>query len=160
MSRNHSIQPECEADTLLIEVLGFKKPGHQQGVFNVIKAFEKFPGLLIIGVIDRDKKQPSKIVEFEELKKFEDLIMIRHKTQKQHYLLTHPTLENWLYEKEAKLCKIDPAQFGFKSKSYFHEVAKSKDALTNKDLHRFFNTLKQKSKTLQTLQEWLEELII
>ncbi len=160
MSRNNCIQAECEADTLLLEVLGFKKPGHQQGMFNVIKAFEKYPGVQIIGVIDRDKKQPALIQRLVEIKGYSDIILLQHPIQRVHSLITHPNLEDWLYEKESKLNGIDPAQFGFKSKSYFHEVAKSKDALKNQDLRRFFNALKQKSATLQTLKSWLEELVI
>jgi hypothetical protein len=160
MSLNFNIQPECEADTVMIEVLGFKKTGHQQGVNNVINAFAIRQGLFMVGIIDRDKRQPSKMLEFEEVKRFEALVLLRHKVQRQHYLISHPNLEDWLYEKEAKTNNVEPAQYGFKSKSYFHEVAKSKDALKNNDLRSFFNALKQKSPTLQTLQSWLEELVI
>ncbi len=160
MSRNNCIQAECEADTVLVEVLGFKKPGHQQGVHNVMNAFKNYPSTLIIGVIDRDKRQPSKIVEFEEAKSFQSIVLLRHKTQRQHIIITHPNLDDWLYIHESKVTGVNPIDFGFNSRNYFHEVAKSKEVLKNKDFRNFINAIKQKSKTLQILQNWLEELVI
>lgn len=160
MSKNKCIQAECEADTLLVEVLGFKKPGHQQGVSNLMKAFEKNPGLLIIGVIDKDKRQPSQMDDFEAVESHKNIVKLRHKINKQHYLILHPNLEVWLYKTEAQIAGVNPADFKFKSSGYFREVAKSKDAFSNPDLRNFFYKIGQKSTALQKMKEWLEELVL
>jgi hypothetical protein len=159
MSRNFSIKPECEADTALIEVIGFRNPDHQRGIPEVIRSLEKQPNLIGVGLVDRDKKQPPKMNLFLDLRSFNELKLLNHCSNKRHFLITHPPLEYWLYEIEAKNTNIDPAKYGFSSRAYFQEFTKTKEARFDANLRNFFNALKQKSKTLQTLQAWLEELV-
>ena len=55
---NLNLIPECYGDTLLVEILGFKRPNHQtSGIGQVIKVMkEKYSNRLAIGIIDADKK--------------------------------------------------------------------------------------------------------
>ena len=58
MNRHPRILPECYGDTLLVELLGFKKPNHQvEGINQVLNELEvNMPKQIAVGVIDYDKK--------------------------------------------------------------------------------------------------------
>lgn len=162
MSRNFEIKPECEADTVLVEVLGFKKPDHVRGASEVVYTLEREKLSLrkAVGFIDRDKNPPSKLAEYTEIRQFSVLKLLQHNVRKQHYMITHPPLEDWLFDMESRDADIDPSKYGFATKKYFLEVTKNQKASYDNGLRNFFNALKQKSPTLQTLQSWLEELVM
>jgi len=62
----NQIIPECYADTLLIEILGFKRPSHQLGIGKVVGIFDKnFKNKFAVGIIDDDKVKPKDLDSFE-----------------------------------------------------------------------------------------------
>ncbi len=141
--------------------MGFKIPGHQKGVSEVLRVIcnPNMKGFLMIGVIDRDKKMPPSIDSFEQINQSGSMYLLRSKTNIRHFLITHPCLENWLYEEEANAVQINPSDFGFGSKSYFKEVAKSEGVHKNQKFKDFLNALKQKNAPgVTSLSEWFTEL--
>ena len=57
---NNQIIPECWADTLLTEILGFENVNHQGGIGKVLKIFDKnFKNRSAVGIIDNDKVKPK-----------------------------------------------------------------------------------------------------
>ncbi len=139
------ILPECYADTLLIEVLGFKRPNHQLGIGQVKNALaEKFRNTIAVGIIDNDKKKPTDFQEFE-LDREEISIQRRLKSNTRHTLLIIcPAFEDWIFENAAAV-KVNPAHYGFRNRKYFKDICKQQDASENDQLKQFLNTLKQKN---------------
>lgn len=141
---NFHILPECYADTLLIEVLGFEKPNHQLGIGQVKNALDKsFKNSKAVGIIDNDKKKPTDFAEF--IMDVETAgIQRRFKENTRHTLLViNPAFENWIFE-NAEAVKVDPSKYGFRTQKYFRDICKNENASENQQLKQFLNTLKQK----------------
>ena len=68
---NTNIYTECYADSLLIEMLGFKKPNHQFGINEVIKRLLATKTNKAIGIIDDDKKKTALT--------FKDFVLVEEK---------------------------------------------------------------------------------
>jgi len=61
------ILPECYADTLLAEVLGFEKPNHKANINEVAKTMKHtLKTSLAVGLIDDDKVTQEYFEEFSE----------------------------------------------------------------------------------------------
>ncbi len=141
---NFRILPECYADTLLIEVLGFDKPNHQLGIGQVKNALDRnFRNGKAVGIIDNDKKKPTDFAEFTL-----DIevagIQRRFKANTRHTLLViDPAFENWIFE-NAYAVDVDPSRYGFRTRNQFRNICKSENASENQQLKQFLNTLKQK----------------
>lgn len=155
MSHPH-IFPECYADTLLVEMLGFALPSHKLGigaVQNVLTDLKK--SVNAVGIVDNDKKKPKHFgqFKFEETKEnFKNL-----KLDKQTVLVICPAFEDWGFE-NASSVGVDPAKYGFRTKKYFKEVSKKVNASDNQDLKQLLNTLKQKQAPGFTqLKTWICE---
>ena len=152
------ILPECYADTLLVEMLGFARPNHQLGIGQVKNALDKsFRNSIAVGIIDNDKKKPTDFAQFELAEENEG-IQRRQKADTRHTLLViSPAFEHWVFE-NANSVGIDPATYGFRTPKYFREVCKRENASENLDLKQFLNTLKQKNAPgFAQLQTWICE---
>jgi type II secretory ATPase GspE/PulE/Tfp pilus assembly ATPase PilB-like protein len=61
MSKAGRIIPECEGDTVLVEMLGYKRPNHQYGIHEVLKMTSTLKELIIKGASsDEIEKQAKK----------------------------------------------------------------------------------------------------
>ena len=138
----YQVIPECYADTLLVEILGFKRPNHQLGIGKVLAMFkEKMKNRKAVGIIDDDKIKPRQLDQFS-LKEEKDGIKLL--TNGHHaILIITPAFENWIYQ-NARQVDLDPAKFGFPGAKKFREVCKRQDAKDNQELKQFLNALKQK----------------
>ena len=157
MSSYHII-PECYADTLLVEMLGFERPNHQLGIGSVLAIFEKqFKNRRAIGVIDDDKMKPNRFDLFEVV---ENKLGIKKltKPETQHVILViSPAFEDWIFEK-AKAVSVDPTKYGFRNAKYFRHQCKSVNVRDNQSVKQFLNTLKQKNAPgFVQLKSWMEE---
>ena len=137
------ILPECNADTLLLEMLGFF-PSHQNGIGQVMNTLVKnFKNRPAVGIIDNDKKKPTAFGEFE-LNDEKANIQRRYKPDSKHALLViNPAFEDWVFE-NANAVGIDPINYGFNTPKYFRQMCKKENAAKNPQLKQFLNTLKQK----------------
>lgn len=153
---HYQVVPECYADTLLVEILGFKRPNHQLGIGKVIGMFDKnLKNRAAVGIIDDDKVKPKELDHFEDS---ESAFKIKRLIKDKHSILViSPAFEDWIFE-NAKAVNIDPSQYGFRTKKFFKEVCKKQDADENIQLKQFLNTLKQKNAPGFTqLKTWICE---
>lgn len=153
---HYQVVPECYADTLLVEILGFKRPDHQLGIGKVIGMFDKnLKNRAAVGIIDDDKIKPKELDHFEDS---ESAFKIKRLTNDKHSILVIcPAFEDWIFE-NAKAVNIDPSQYGFRSKKFFKEACKTQSANENQHLIQFLNTLKQKNAPGFTqLKTWICE---
>lgn len=161
--------PECNLDTLLIEVLLQcpNKANHARGNSNVILKVdfvEKRNGFSV-GVIDQDKRELSVLREFiEESISRKDLRLFRRRDKKQIIIQICPAIESWIWN-QCKEAGIDLADYGLpdslkglvKSKSklqrnderfrkLFRDMLKNEKCQMIRDLHRWVNVLKEKNR--------------
>ncbi len=112
--------PECDADTLFVELLLQKgKPSHYHGITNTTKAILKSKRTdFIIGVVDTDKfkRDNADIKSFSEVVtnrlNDENLLVIKLPNTNKHIIRLHPAFERWIWE-VAKKCGVNPGEFGF-----------------------------------------------
>jgi hypothetical protein len=153
---HYQIIPECYADTLLVEMLGFDRPNHQLGIGKVIGMFEKgLKNRIAVGIIDDDKVKPKDFDKFQveaERDGIKRLIKDKHSI-----LVIKPVFEDWVFENAAAV-EVEPSKFGFHSRKQFREACKKMDAKKNPQLRQFLNTLKQKQAPGFTqLKTWICE---
>jgi len=156
--RHYNVVPECYADTVLVEILGFKRPNHvlNSNISMVIKTIrEKQPNQLIVGIIDSDRGKSEKVLNGFEL--VEEQHDIKKFTREKHtILIICPALEGWIFQ-NADLKGINPKDYGFHTPKYFRQVCKKISANKNTELKRFLNDLKQKAPGFIQLKTWICE---
>ena len=159
------IFPECNADTLLVElVLQRGTPSHYHGINNLGKALVRYQkNDFIIGVADTDKfkrKDPNidkfTVCVVNKLPE-ENLIVYQLPESNKHIIRIHPEFEPWIWDL-AKKTGIDPLRFGFDTYKKFEKAAKDEDLYDNKDLKKFVNAvIQQNPPAIQTLRYWLSK---
>ena len=160
MADGRNILPECYADTLLVEVLGFKKANHQFSIGQVFKTMEdKMRKRLAVGVTDRDKKITAKYYSKFQEEALKHGVRKLKIPSKEHYLIEHIPLEKFLFQ-AAKDVDVDPAKYGFNSVKELAKITKSQNIGKNERFKQFLNTLHQKrTPSFIIIRTWLKELI-
>jgi hypothetical protein len=162
MMDNH-ILPECFLDTNLMETLLPTKIGynHQKCCTSVTKAMQskKLIDDFAVGVLDKDKKIPPYLEEF-------DLIVVKHGIElykhpkKHHYLILHPVLEKWLL---AECQQVNLALEDYNLSDNIEELKKQSKPATSKNDYRFkslFRALKENNaQGITLLFAWTDYLI-
>ena len=158
-----NVIPECYADTLLVNMLGFGKANHalNSNLHNVLaQVRSKKPGQKVVGIIDSDKGRSEKLLkEFEFISEEENIKKYLQGTQT--ILVLCPVFETWIYEAALhQSVNINPENFGFTSKEYFRKKCKKVQAKDDPSLKQFFNALKQKEAPgFIKLQSWICDAI-
>ena len=147
MNQHHyNIIPECYADTVLVEMLGFTRPNHvlNSNISTVLKTVKSsHPNQQVVGIIDSDRGKGEKLLDGFELA--EEQHDIKKYTRGKHTILVIcPAFESWVFQ-NADQKKIDPADHGFHTPKYFRNKCKDINAKRNQSLKQFLNTLKQKN---------------
>ncbi len=161
MERWIQLLPECYADTLLIDILGYKNPNHQPSISEVANAMSHrgYKNQLAIGVIDKDKNMPAYFADFEVLKRTESLELKKHPQKKHYTIILCPAFEVFI-QTAAEEVKIDLAKFGFGNLKYFKSVCKSIHAAKNQNLKQLLNTINQKqAPSTEQIKNWINEII-
>lgn len=153
---SHQILPECYADTLLVEMLGFERPNHQLSIGSALNALEKkFKNRPAVAVIDNDKVKPKSFDQFQ-LADEQHGIQVWTKPETRHaVLVVCPAFEDWVFENAAQV-EVSPEKYGFRSRKYFRETCKRQNVADNQQVKQFLNTLKQKN---APGLGWLRDLI-
>jgi len=155
---NLSIIPECYGDTLLLEMLGFKRLNHQtSGIGQVIKVMrDKYQNRLAIGVIDADKKiTPTYFQEFFLEKEKNGIKLLKHKNQRHFLIMVSPALEGFLLN---AALEVELQSKSFDSLKKLKRITKSQYVSQNQEFKSFLNTLRQKKASgFLTIQNWLKE---
>lgn len=156
--------PECYADTLLIECLLPTKTGynHKNSCFKVEAEMKngKLKDRFAVGIIDNDKKQIKYLVEFEEIGKVENSLILWKHNEKHHYIIQLcPALEKWVLNvcgKAAIEHKLGFEQLRMRTKSassfedtalkdLFLQLTKRNDLLEIRKLGGWLKLLKEKN---------------
>ncbi len=156
---HYNVIPECYADTVLVEMLGFKRPNHavNSNISSVLKTVKASrPNQQVVGIIDSDRGKGEKLLEgFELVDEQHDIK--KFSRGKQTILVICPAFEGWIFGNAAKK-NIDPADHHFQTPKYFRRKCKDINAQRNQDLKQFLNTLKQKQAPGFTqLKTWICE---
>ena len=105
---NKCIIPECNLDTLLIEVL--LKQGntlnHTHGNSNVANKMKSriFINSFAVGIIDEDKRKMKDLNEFALIEKLssEKLKLYKHSERSHYFIQICPAIEKWILEQCSK----------------------------------------------------------
>ncbi len=154
------IIPECFLDTLLVETLVFptKAYNHQKGCNTVCKVMrEELNDSFALGILDDDgtTRRPDYLKkEFKLVAEHYQVQLYKH-TEKHHYLILHPPIENWLV-KQAEENNLALADYelptDLKSLRKITKVASSKNDHRFKRLFR--DLTNQNAEGLGVLKKW------
>ena len=160
MSNSYKIIPECHADTLLIEIIGFKKPNHQPGIGEVANIMDrKMATQKVVGVVDDDKRTPEYFKKFKEERIENNLSRRKHPDRNHYIIVVQPAFEDWVFN-AADEVGIDPARYGFRSRKAFRNVSKSQNVDKNENVKQFLNAIKQKKDSpMNTIKKWITEIL-
>jgi len=150
---NWNILPECHADTLLIDLIGFKKPNHQPNIGDVINTMKsRFANKLAIGFIDDDKTKPKYVEEFEEDQSENNLKLLKHRDRKHYLIIVQPAFEEWVFSAAENL-DINPSKYKIRNLKYFKKIAKNMHVHKNENVKQLLNAIKQtKNSPMNTFQ--------
>ncbi len=158
-----NIFPECNADTLLVELIVQRgRPGHRNGITEVQNALKIDTNHFIIGVIDTDKFKKEErykyIQEFEIVEnrlEAENLLILRKPDTNKYIIRIHPGLEKWIWDLAIK-CSVIPSDYGFDSIESLMDATKQQKVSENKELKKFINKVVSLNPLpIQTLRNWL-----
>lgn len=160
MNRAYNVLPECHADTLLIDLIGFKNPNHQPSIGAVANTMkDKMEKQLAIGVVDDDKRTPKYFEKFEIVESKDGLIRKKHPDNKHHIIVLQPAFEDWIFNAADDL-GIDPKKYGISNKKYFRKITKDQNVHKNDNVKQFLNAIKQKKGSpMNTLKKWIDEIL-
>ncbi|MBK7937045.1 MAG: hypothetical protein IPJ82_08090 [Lewinellaceae bacterium] len=159
MSHHYQVVPECYADTLLVEMLGIKKPNHvlNSNINYVLERVKKSrPGQKVVGIIDSDRGKSEKFLDGFKL--IEERHNIKKYARGKHTILVVcPAFEGWVFKVAADE-NVEPAKYGFDSKKKFANECKRHDVKRNERVKNFLGLLKQKkSPGFTQLKTWICE---
>ncbi len=158
------IFPECNADTLLVElILQRGRSAHYKGTTNVSQALKKYNNNShnIIGIVDKDKLKniPPYFNQFTELYNHEPdfgLILKKMPEEKKFVIFICPAFEAWIWAR-AMESQINPNEFGFNSIDELRATSKKNEIREDAKFKRFINTVVQSDNlAISKLREWLE----
>lgn len=150
------ILPECYADTVLVEALGFARPNHQLSIGKVLTFMESaHPTKAMVGIVDDDKRKPGYFQKFAQTEEREGIK--RYQKDSQVILVISPAFETWVFQ-NANTVGVDPGKYGFADRKSFEKACKKQDAGKNSSIKNFLNTLKQKrAPGFLLLTQWICE---
>jgi hypothetical protein len=160
------IYPECNADTLLVElILQRGKPAHYAGISKVAAALEKSrDDIFVIGLVDTDKfkNNPPLIDKFTEIVddriENENIIVLKIPNTNKHIIRINPAFEKWAWN-TAQDCGIMPATYGFDTIDKLIAIAKPYGVFEDSNFKKFVNAIIQANPPqVQTLRNWLSKV--
>ncbi len=156
---SYSIIPECWADRLLVQTLGYEPENHQHSIGQVNNVMKnKFENKFAIGIIDNDKRKPS---DFEKFKKIDEKshLMLKKgsgKRQRHYLIMISPAIESWL-ESVGNSVKVPKP---YKDDRIYRKQMKSMEVGKNKQITAYFNTINQKNPAaFKTIKTWISSIL-
>lgn len=160
------IFPECNADTLLVElVLQRKWAYHCHGINEVgIELNKHYRGKFIIGLVDNDKfiRPEPRLKLYTDIvvdkKQDEGLIIKKEPDTEKHVIVLHPAFERWLWK-----LAVDNNCIGLNGINSFEDLkseTKSNKVNDNQKLIDFIKVIVNANPpAIQTLRTWLEKAV-
>ena len=159
MQRENIVVPECYVDTNLMNVLVGKACNHKKGCTNVCKVLdEKLTDQFAIAVIDRDKKEPASVQNYELIAANRFIMVSKHR-QRPHYLIhICPAIEEFILAAANEL-NVNLADFGLPTdRDQLKLKTKTVTAKEDEKFARLFKSLRPAS-NIQCLDLLLQYLL-
>ena len=97
MQRENTVVPECYVDTNLMNVLLGRYCNHQKGCATVCKTLNtKLANQFAIGIIDKDKNEPSAVKDYVLVGDCNHFIVSKHKEQSHYLIQIKPAVESFI----------------------------------------------------------------
>ena len=159
MQRENIVVPECYVDTNLMNVLVGKACNHKKGCTNVCKVLdEKLTDQFAIAVIDKDKKEPASVQNYELIAANRFVMVSKHR-QRPHYLIhICPAIEEFILAAANEL-NVNLADFGLPTdRDQLKLKTKTVTAKEDEKFARLFKALRPAS-NIRCLDELLQYLL-
>jgi hypothetical protein len=157
------IFPECNADTVLVElILQRKWAAHIQGINNVGLTINKhYNGAFIVGVVDKDKcrnKDPRIKLYTEAVDSCDGVEVMKEPGTEKHLIMVDPAFERlvWKLANDTGVVSHE----GFNTIEDLKDATKTNRVDDNESLRRFLKTIiKHDPPAIQTMRKWLEKAL-
>ena len=159
MQRENIVVPECYVDTNLMNVLVGKACNHKKGCTNVCKVLdEKLTDQFAIAVIDKDKKEPASVQNYELIAANPSIMVSKHR-ERPHYLIhICPAIEEFIIA-AANEPNVNLAEYGLPSdREQLKHKTKTVTAKEDEKFARLFKALRPAS-NIRCLDELLQYLL-
>lgn len=152
-----AVLAECNADTLLAQIVLSGEPVHAPNKGDLSNRMIKRPNMRLIGIVDNDKAKFPYLDSFEPVEKSDGLILCKHKDRKHFTIVVDPAWERWIW----RCCEesgVDPAAYGFRSWKALMNQSKSQIRNMDPKVKELLNTLNQKKNPgFVTMAQWLND---
>ncbi|HWK07614.1 MAG TPA: hypothetical protein VNS58_28480 [Puia sp.] len=137
--------PECNVDTVFVEMLGYKNPNHAPSISQVSAILEKKKAnQKAIGFVDGDKKMPKYFDQFEVLDKINNVRLLKHPNKDQYLVVVQPAMDKFIFS----LCNslgINLADYHFpRELKAFIGFTKKQSIKNDSNFKNLLNTISQK----------------
>ncbi len=159
MQRENIVVPECYVDTNLMNVLVGKACNHKKGCTNVCKVLdEKLQDQFAIAIIDKDKREPASVQNYEPIAQNQCLMVSKHR-ERPHYLIhICPAIEEFILVAAAEL-NVSLAEYGLPTdRNQLKQKTKTVTAKEDEKFARLFKDLRPAS-NIRCLDELLQYLL-
>lgn len=159
MQRENIVVPECYVDTNLMNVLVGKACNHKKGCTNVCKVLdEKLTDQFAIAVIDKDKKEPASVQNYELIAANPSIMVSKHR-ERPHYLIhICPAIEDFIIAAANEL-NVNLAEYGLPTElNELRKITKTTTAKEDVKFARLFHALRTASH-IQCLDNMLQYLL-
>lgn len=159
MIRYPNLIPECNVDTVFVEMMGYRQPNHAPSVNTVCAILEKKkPNEKAIGFIDNDKKKPAYLVNFGLVEDLGNVRLLKHATKRQHLVVVSPAMDRFIFDLCTNL-EIDLANFGLPAGfAEFLSMTKRQAIRTDVQFKNLLNTLRQRNPPkIASIRSWIAE---
>ena len=159
MQRENIVVPECYVDTNLMNVLLNKSCNHQKGCATVCKTLDvRLSDQFAIAVIDKDKKEPKAVEQFEQIGESEHLIVSKHQTRPHYLIQIKPAIEVFIIDAAEEL-NVNLSDFGLPTElNELRKITKITTAKEDVTFARLFHALRLASH-IQCLDNVLQYLL-
>lgn len=159
MQRENIVVPECYVDTNLMNVLLNKSCNHQKGCATVCKTLDvRLSDQFALAIIDKDKKEPKALEQFEQIGESEHIIVCKHQTRPHYLIQIKPAIEVFILD-AAKELNVDLSDYGLPTElNELRKITKTTTAKEDVTFARLFHALRGASH-VQCLDNVLQYLL-
>ena len=159
MQRENIVVPECYVDTNLMNVLLNKSCNHQKGCATVCKTLDvRLSDQFAIAIIDKDKKEPKAVEQFEQIAESEHIIVSKHQTRPHYLIQIKPTIEVFILDAATEL-NVNLSDYGLPTElNELRKITKTTTAKEDVTFARLFKDLRPAS-NIRCLDKLLQYLL-
>lgn len=150
--------PECNIDTLFVEMLGYKKPNHAPSITIVSSILEKKTNQRAMGFVDSDKRQPLYFKEFKVIDTTANAKLLKHPERHHYLVVVNPDMDTFIFNLCRKL-GINIADYNFPSDfKAFVSFVKKNAIRSNPNFKNLLNTILQKNPAeITKIKHWVTQ---